>query len=254
MIPLKVLLTSVLMMSLGCSSDPEVVLVRPAHSYQGIHRSGYSRDSSGNAIKTVYASTSSRTRMSSSALLSQAGVKRDYISTRARGRTNRAMRPRYITIHSTQNWSKGADPWRHGLALKNSKLGRLSWHYTVDEKVAVQHLPLNEQGRHADIDGPGNHYSIGIEMCEHPGNSRSATTERTAKLTAWLMHEKGIPLSRVVPHYHWPRVGRNPPNKNCPYFLLDNGRPGKKWKAYLAKVKKYHDAITLPKSNAWASR
>ena len=192
--------------------------------------------------------------MSPSSLLSQAGVKRDYISTRARGRTNKSMRPRYITIHSTQNWSSGADPWRHGLALKNSKLGRLSWHYTVDEKVAVQHLPITEQGRHADINGPGNHSSIGIEMCEHPGNSRTATVDRAAKLTAWLMYEKGIPLYRVVPHYHWPRTGRNPPNKNCPHYLLDNGRPGRKWQGYLAKVKKYHDAITLPKSNAWASR
>jgi N-acetylmuramoyl-L-alanine amidase len=140
------------------------------------------------------------------------------------------------------------------LALKNSKLGKLSWHYTVDEKVAVQHIPTTEQGRHADFDGPGNKYSIGIEMCEHPGNSRSATMDRTAKLTAWLMKQHNIPLSRVVPHYHWPRWGRNPPNKNCPHFLLDNGKPGRKWNAYLAKIKKYHDAITLPQSNAWASR
>ncbi len=31
----------------------------------------------------------------------------------------RAMDPRYITIHSTQNFSEGADAWRHSLALKN---------------------------------------------------------------------------------------------------------------------------------------
>ena len=58
------------------------------------------------------------------------------------------------------------------------------------------------------------------------------------------MYKHGIPLSRVVPHYHWPRWGMNPPNKNCPHFLLDNGRPGRKWRAYLAKVKKHHDSIT----------
>ena len=35
------------------------------------------------------------------------------------------------------------------------------------------------------------------------------------------MNEKGIPLSNVVPHYHWPRRGKNPPNKNCPHFLME---------------------------------
>ncbi|NNC87570.1 MAG: N-acetylmuramoyl-L-alanine amidase [Akkermansiaceae bacterium] len=164
------------------------------------------------------------------------------------------MRPRYITIHSTQNWSSGADAWRHGLALKRSKLGKLSWHYTVDEDVAVQHLPTTITGNHADYDGPGNRYSIGIEMCEHPGNSRSVTIDRTAKLSAYLMKKYNIPLSRVVPHYHWPRRGQNPPNKNCPHFLLNNGRPGSKWRSFLGKVNGYHKAITLPRSEAWASR
>jgi N-acetylmuramoyl-L-alanine amidase len=160
----------------------------------------------------------------------------------------RPMKPRYITIHSTQNYS--ADAERHSLALKRgalrspkrrggNRIGYLIWHFTVDDRVAIQHMPVSEQGEHADFDGPGNRYSIGIEMCEHRGCSRSATLERTAKLTAKLMHENGIPLSRVVPHYHWPRRGKNPPNKNCPHFLLDNGRPGSKWRGFLARVN-YH--------------
>ena len=51
-------------------------------------------------------------------------------------------------------------------------LATLSGTYTVDEDRAVQHLPTNEQGEHADFSGPGNRYSIGIEMCENRGNSR----------------------------------------------------------------------------------
>jgi N-acetylmuramoyl-L-alanine amidase len=193
-------------------------------------------------------------RKSPADLLEEVRLKRDYISKRLRSRTGKRMKPRYITIHSTQNWSKGADAYRHALALKRGKLGKLCWHYTLDEDVAIQHLPTYEQGQHADYDGPGNRYSIGIEMCEHPGNSRSRTVERCARLTAWLMYKNKIPLSRVVPHYHWPRRGHSPPNKNCPHFLLDKGKPGKKWKAFLAKVKKHHDSITLPRSNAWVSR
>ena len=167
---------------------------------------------------------------------------------------HRSMQPRYITIHSTQNFSRGADALRHSEALKNGKLrarklrgynriGYLVWHYTVDEDRAVQHLPTNEQGEHADFSGPGNRYSIGIEMCENKGNSRSATIERTAKLTAYLMQKHDISLRKVVPHYHWPRRGVSQPHKNCPHYLLDNGHPGGKWQWFLAKVNKYYQAI-----------
>ena len=164
------------------------------------------------------------------------------------------MGRRYITIHSTQNFSRGADALRHSEALKNGKLrarkrrggnriGYLVWHYTVDQDRAVQHLPTNEQGEHADFSGPGNCYSIGIEMCENRGNSRTATIERTAKLTAYLMQKHNIPLRKVVPHYHWPRRGLSQPHKNCPHYLLDNGHPGAKWQWFLAKVNKHYLSI-----------
>ena len=164
----------------------------------------------------------------------------------------RPMTPRYITIHSTQNYTAGAE--RHSQALKNgalrspktrtgNRIGYLIWHFTVDQSVAIQHMPTNEQGEHADFGGPGNRLSIGIEMCENRGNSRSATTERTARLTAVLMKKNGIPLRNVVPHYHWPRRGKNPPNKNCPHFLMDNGRPGVKWRGFLGRVNYYYQKL-----------
>lgn len=167
-------------------------------------------------------------------------------------RYHRPMSPRYITIHSTQNYS--GDAFDHARALSNGKLrarkrpggnriGFLTWHFTVQDNCAVQHLPTREQGEHADFDGPGNNYSVGIEMCEHRGNDRSATIERTAKLTAFLMYEHGIPLRNVVPHYHWPRRGASPPNKNCPHFLLENGRPGRKWAWFLSRVRAHYSRI-----------
>lgn len=231
----------------ACSPDPPIVsasdVYRPfgygsGNKYTGIHDRSQKTASVSKTAPSVRSS-----RISASSLMRQVGIKYDYLSYRARGRSRKSMSPRYITIHSTQNWSKGADARRHSLALKRGALGRLSWHYTVDENIAVQHLPTTEQGNHADYDGPGNRYSIGIEMCEHPGNSRSATTERTAKLAAWLMYKHKIPLSKVVPHYTWPRKGKNPPNKNCPHFLLDNGRPGYKWRGFLRKVDFYHRKI-----------
>ncbi len=195
--------------------------------------------------------------VSRGALIRQINLKRDFIprGTYAR-KIHRPMTPRYITIHSTQNFSSGADALRHSLALKRGKLrsrkapggnriGYLSWHFTVDETRAVQHIPTNEQGEHADYNGPGNNYSIGIEMCENKGNNLTATIERSALLTAKLMHDHNIPLRNVVPHFHWPRWDKSPAHKNCPHFLLDDGRPGRKWRWFQAKVKRYHAQLAV---------
>ena len=175
-------------------------------------------------------------------LYESANVNSSILPTGSRSRTRRPMTPRYITIHSTQNRSQGADAWRHSAALRNGALGRKGWHFTTDDTRAVQHLPLNEQGNHAENyrGGPGNAYSIGIEMCEDAGNNIPRTIDRTAKLTAYLMHKHNLPLSSVKPHYHWPRRGVKVPNKNCPHFLLDNGRPGRKWQNYLNLVNGYY--------------
>lgn len=171
-----------------------------------------------------------------------------------RGRYSRAsyrpMRPTYITIHATENRSRGAGAYSHAQMLKTGALkgrhnaiGYVSWHFTVDDHSIYQSLPTNERGEHADYDGQGNRSSIGIEMCENRGNSRERTLDKTARLVAWLMKEHGIPLSHIVPHQHWRMIRhddhRDLGHKNCPHFLLDHGRPGAKWQAFLAKIAAY---------------
>jgi len=185
-----------------------------------------------------------------SAMMREVNLKVDMVRKGTHGRkVVRPMKPRYITIHSTQNYTAGAE--RHSLALKNgalrspktrtgNRIGYLIWHFTIDDGVAIQHMPLSEQGEHADFNGPGNRLSIGIEMCENRGNSRAATLDRTAKLTAVLMKRHNIPLRNVVPHYHWPRRGKRPANKNCPHFLMTNGRPGAKWNAFLRQINHHY--------------
>jgi N-acetylmuramoyl-L-alanine amidase len=180
-------------------------------------------------------------------------VKSDPIPKGSYGRRlNRPMTPTFITIHSTQNPT--GDAYAHAKALKKGALrggvcGFMCWHFTVQEDVVMQHLPTNERGEHADFDGPGNRYSIGIEMCEHKGNDLAKTIDRTAQLTASLMYHHNIPLSHVVPHYHWPRPNANPPNKNCPHFLLENGKPGATWKWFISRVESHYRRIQAPSRN-----
>jgi len=188
------------------------------------------------------------------AMLREVNLKQDMITKGTAGRrTFRKMNPRYITIHSTQNYTGNA--YNHALALKRgalratkrkggNRIGFLTWHFTVQDDVAIQHLPTNEQGEHADFDGPGNNFSVGIEMCEHSGNDLARTIDKTARLTAFLMLEHGIPLRNVVPHYHWPRRGANPPNKDCPHFLLENGKPGRTWNWFLSRVQAHYTRLT----------
>ena len=179
-------------------------------------------------------------------------IQRDFIPKGRYGRHKvRRLNPRYVTIHSTQNYSSSADARAHSRmlrtgSLKASKnsLGYLTWHFSVDDHSIWQSLPCNEQGQHADYEGNGNRQSIGIEMCENRGNSRAVTLDRTAKLTALLLKEYGIPVRNVVPHGHWRMIryadGRDLGHKDCPHFLLDNSRPGPKWHAFIATIERYH--------------
>jgi len=186
-------------------------------------------------------------------LLGETHIKLDIIPAGTVGRRYyRPMQPRYITIHSTQNYTGNA--YQHALALKRgalratkrkggNRIGFLTWHFTVQDDIAIQHLPCREQGEHADFDGVGNNYSIGIEMCEHQGNDLGRTIDRTARLAAYLMRAYNIPLEHVVPHYHWPRVGVSPLHKDCPHFLLENGRPGQTWRWFQGRVQFHYNRM-----------
>lgn len=154
----------------------------------------------------------------------------------------------HITIHSTAN--RGATALQHARGMargafrgrsKWNRTGYLTWHFTVDDVQAIQSLPLSIQGEHADHDGPGNRTSVAIEICEFSNRSRQAASiDRAARLTAYVMHQTGVPLSRVVPHYHWPQRRFHNHQKNCPRILLEGGRPGPKWNAFLDRVRGYY--------------
>lgn len=190
--------------------------------------------------------------VSPAALLNEVRVQSRLVAPKALHRSQHpAMNPLYITIHatasSTMKASDFAAAMSRGLPSRlragASHSGRLSWHFTVDQSYAVQHLSTFTQGGHADFNGPGNRTSIGIEMCEYNGVNLNAVMNRTATLAAYLMWKHRIPLSRVVPHYHWARAGTKPVHKPCPHFLMDNGRPGAKWAAFQRLVQSQYQRL-----------
>ncbi|WJZ23602.1 N-acetylmuramoyl-L-alanine amidase [Listeria phage LIS04] len=147
----------------------------------------------------------------------------DFIPVGNGNRSRIAMKPQYITVHNTSNTSKGAGAKSHANFAKNPKTA-VSWHFTVDDSVIYQHLPLNEVGWHAgDGRGTGNMKSIGIEICENTDSDFEVAVKNAQWLINKLMKEHGISLSNVVPHKHWS-------GKLCPRKLLD------RWDSFKAGI------------------
>lgn len=189
---------------------------------------------------TFQPATTPLVKRSASQLKRECGIEQQFMSEGSRLRQRaRSMKPLFITVHSTQN--KRASAKQHSTALLNERLPH-NWHFTIDNYVSIQHIPLNETGRHADSGRTGDMFSIGIEMCEDRSQILYKTYDRTAKTCAWLMKEYNIPLRNVVPHNFWT-------GKNCPHVLMDNARPGYKWKWFLSRVDYYFRCINSNQSN-----
>lgn len=187
---------------------------------------------------------------------SLAGVRMALLPPNVHGRlVARTMRPRYITIHATQQVGATAAQYARYLAIKgkrsrnNPRFGRsgwVVWHFSVDDQEAVEHLLATEQGDHADYGGPGDRQSIGIEICEFRSPARQAAAiDRAARLTAALARRYKIPSRDIVPHMHWPRWDFRY-GKPCPRILLERDRKarggwrlGAKWKSFIARVERY---------------
>lgn len=166
-------------------------------------------------------------------------IKVDLIPVGRRNRPGYKLTPKYITIHDTANPGKGADAAAHAAYVKGSAAASIpsSWHFTVDDKVIYQHLPLTENGWHCGdgTNGTGNRQSIGIEICENKDGNRAQAEANAAWLTAKLLRDYGLVIGAVKQHYDWS-------GKNCPNVL--RGRKNG-WAGFLAEVEE-HLKIAAP--------
>lgn len=151
-----------------------------------------------------------------------------------------SMRPEYLTIHQTGNVGPGANAAMHNKYVHRNAPNP-SWHFTVDDKVIYQHLPLTENGWHAGdgVNGPGNRKSIAIEICVNRDGNLAKAEAGGAWLAAKLIRE--IPSLKPFPacmkqHYDWSK-------KNCPAQI--RGRKDG-WKNFLAAVESHLKAGDMP--------
>lgn len=155
------------------------------------------------------------------------------------GKANRPgtrIAPAFITIHNTSNANPGANAAAHARFVTNTgfytlasgKKNQVSWHYTVDDREVVKHLPVNEKGFHA---GPGNSLSVAIEVCMHAGIDQAAANLRAARLAALLAFDLGLGAGKLRTHKSWT-------GKACPALLL----PG--WVAFSKTVEDIRASVT----------
>jgi N-acetylmuramoyl-L-alanine amidase CwlA len=169
-----------------------------------------------------------------SALSRFVNVIEDFIPVGRKNRPGTRIRVSSITVHNTANTSPGADAKAHARFVKNTghtlradgAKNWVSWHFTVDDQVVIQHLPIHEEAWHA---GPANKQSLGIEVCMHRGIDQEAANLRAAALVAGLLQDLGLTVAQVKTHRDWT-------GKNCPQLLLDNGVVSAKWRAFLQLV------------------
>lgn len=155
------------------------------------------------------------------------------------------MKPKYITIHETDNTGKGADAEAHANLQYNGNSRQASWHFTVDGNEIWQSLPTNEVGWHAG-NSKGNMESVAIEICVNSDGDYQKAVRMAAELTKYLMNTLMIPLGNVVQHNHWS-------GKHCPRHLRD-GDKGLNWDSFIGLVKDKKYKVTIPNTALWQAR
>ncbi|PGS80002.1 N-acetylmuramoyl-L-alanine amidase [Bacillus cereus] len=134
------------------------------------------------------------------------------------------MSPEFITVHNTYNDATADNEVSYMIRNDN----QVSFHIAVDDKEAVQGIPLERNAWHCgDGGGNGNRKSIGVEICYSlSGGDRYYKAEDNAAIVvAQLMKPYNIPISKVRTHQSWS-------GKYCPHRMLAEGR----WNSFIERV------------------
>lgn len=154
-------------------------------------------------------------------------IKEQLVSSRAltSGEGNQAL---FVTVHETANRRRGAGAQAHANGQSNGNARNASWHWQVDDHVAIRSFPDTVRCWHAgDGRGPGNLNSIGVEICVNVDSNYEQALSNAAELVRRIRAEHGIPATRVVQHNNWS-------GKNCPTILRSRG--ARAWQQFVAST------------------
>lgn len=148
-----------------------------------------------------------------------------------------------IVVHETDNTRSGADADAHARLQYNGNSRDASWHYTVDDKEAVQSFE-HAWRCWAAGSNKGNNEGIQVEICVNADGNYLKAVQNTAELIAKIMKDEGIPISNVVQHNHCS-------GKNCPSQM----RAGKvSWSQFITMIKNVSGNTTQQKPSTDTNR
>lgn len=140
--------------------------------------------------------------------------------------------PGYWIQHETDNHAAGADAEMHARYLDSGADGRqASWHFTVDDGMAYQHIPVDEvTWQAADGNGPGNMSGVSCELCVNNGSDQIQARHNAEELCAQVCKALGLGSDRVK--RHWDFNEKSADRHHCPDTMMSDGY----WSTFVANV------------------
>ena len=149
-----------------------------------------------------------------------ANINRQYVS--AKNTYSRKNAKKYIVVHETDNYKKGADALRHAKAQYNGNLSTSVHFYCGFDgiyQVAELDKCVQAVGKTYKTNRPvkdaTNYNTINIEICVNEDRDYNVARQNAIVLVKWLMKQEDIPASRVIRHY-------DAKGKYCPRTMMDN--------------------------------
>lgn len=140
-----------------------------------------------------------------------------------------SLTPQYIVVHDTANSAPASNEIKYMITNNN----QVSFHIAVDEKEAIQGLPLNRNSWSCgDGNGNGNRKGISVEICRPTNSDRSLydqSEENAVYVVARLLHKYGLGIDRLKRHYDFATN-----KKQCPNVIIREGR----WDNFKSRVER----------------
>lgn len=146
-------------------------------------------------------------------------INRQYISDKNTYKKVNAKK--YIVIHETDNFKKGADGLRHAQAQFNGHLSTsVNFYCGSDGIYQVAELDkcvwaVGKKYKTMPIKDASNYNTINIEICVNEDGDYNVARQNAIELVKYLMAELNITADRVIRHY-------DAKGKYCPRKMMDN--------------------------------
>lgn len=148
------------------------------------------------------------------------GINKQYISTK--NTYTGQNRPKYIVVHETDNFSKGAGAKRHAEAQAAGHLDMSVHYYAGSDGIyqAAAHADGTysvgrEYGGNHAIHDATNRNTINIEICVNVDGDYTKARQNAIELVKYLIRTTGIQAERVIRHF-------DAKGKYCPRKMMDN--------------------------------